>query len=132
MWEDFSITSNYAFEIPCYVFGDGNGVFYPNECYTAIQGTSMATPHASATLALIASAKPSLRGNVDALVDTLKQSATNVRGNTTQPVSATDTSLGDQSGIACTTGYCHLGGPPISDSDAYGAGLVDAARAVGA
>jgi len=129
-FEDFSITSNFAQEIPCFVFGPGNGVFYPDQCYTAIQGTSMATPHVSATLALIASAKPNLQGNVDALVDTLKHSARNVHGNTTQPVSATDTSAGDQSGVACATGYCHLGGDSISDADAYGAGLADAARAV--
>ena len=30
----------------------------------------------------------------------------------------------------CTSGYCHLGGPPISDSDAYGAGLIDLGQAV--
>jgi hypothetical protein len=27
-------------------------------------------------------------------------------------------------------GYCHLGGAAVSDADAYGAGLVDAQRAV--
>jgi hypothetical protein len=90
----------------------------------------MATPHVSATLALISSARPTLQGDVDALVAELKQSAQNVHGNTTQPVSATDTSAGDQSGEACSTGFCHLGGDPISDGDAYGAGLIDAARAV--
>src|SRR6185312_11751744 len=26
VWEDFSITSNFAFEIPCFVFGEGNDV----------------------------------------------------------------------------------------------------------
>jgi subtilisin family serine protease len=131
-FEDFSITSNFAQQIPCFVFEQGNGVFYPDQCYTSIQGTSMATPHVSATLALIASAQPDLQGNVDALVAKLKDSAEEVHGNTTQPVSATDTSAGDQSGLACTTGVCHLGGDAISDADAYGAGLVDAARAVGA
>ena len=129
-FEDFSITSNFAQEIPCVTFT--SGPFVPDQCYTSIQGTSMATPHASAALALIASADPGLRRNVDALVGTLKASARVVRGNTTPPVSATDTSPGDQSGIACDTGYCHLGGDPISDSDAYGAGVVDAGAAVGA
>jgi hypothetical protein len=33
--------------------------------------------------------------------------------------------------VPCPTGYCHLGGPPISSKDAYGAGIVDAKRAVG-
>jgi len=129
-FEDFSITSNFAQEIPCVTFT--SGPFVPDQCYSSIQGTSMATPHASAVLALIASADPGLRRNVDALVDALKGSARVVRGNTTQPVSATDMSPGDQSGIACDTGFCHLGGDPISDSDAYGAGVVDAGPAVGA
>jgi subtilisin family serine protease len=129
-FQDFSITSNFAQEIPCVTFT--NGPFPPDQCYTTIQGTSMATPHASAVLALIASADPDLRGNVDGLVDVLKGSARVVRGNTTQPVSATDLSPGDQSGVDCTTGFCHLGGDPISDADAFGAGVVDAANALGA
>jgi hypothetical protein len=38
-------------------------------------------------------------------------------------VSATDTSPGDLTGVACPTGHCHLGGAPISNRNAYGAGL---------
>jgi hypothetical protein len=129
-WEDFSITSNYAFEIPCYIIS-GNG-FPAGQCYTSIQGTSMATPHASAVLALIASARPSLQGDPGALVQALKDSARDVSGNTTPVLSATDKSGGDATGASCTTGYCHLGGPAVSDAEAYGAGIVDAAAAVGA
>ncbi len=124
-WEDFSITSNYALEIPCYVF-TGSSTFYNMECYTSIQGTSMATPHASAVLALIASVRPDARYIPDQLIYLLKASAQKIKGNTTQPLSAGDKSKGDLSGIACTTGYCHLGGLAISDKEAYGAGLVDA------
>src|SRR5262245_5916912 len=40
VWEDFSITSNWATGIPCYVFTSPDG-----QCYSSIQGTSMATPH---------------------------------------------------------------------------------------
>src|SRR5262249_7682640 len=116
--------------IPCYLIS-GNG-FPAGQCYTSIQGTSMATPHASAVLALIASAHAELRGNPRGLVQVLKDTAPDVHGNTTQVLSATDTSPGDANGLPCPTGYCHLGGPPVSDSDAYGAGIVDAARAVGA
>jgi hypothetical protein len=47
--------------------------------------------------------------------------------NLTPPVSATDTSAGDLTGVACPTGYCHLGGARIPDRDAYGAGLVNVA-----
>ncbi len=128
-WEDFSTTSNFAFEIPCYVF-DGGG-FPPDQCYSTIQGTSMATPHASAVVALIASANPRLQHRPDALISKLKASARTVRGNTTPGLLPTDFSPGDQSGIACDSGYCHLGGNAISDNEAYGAGVVDAARAVG-
>ena len=124
-WEDFSITSNWALEIPCY-FNLGPQ-FYPNECYSTIQGTSMATPHVSAVAALYASANPRLRHNPWALTVALKASAQHISGNKTQPLSATDTSAGDLTGVACPTGYCHLGGAAISDSEAFGAGLVDAA-----
>jgi subtilisin family serine protease len=129
VWEDFSITSNWALAIPCFTFT--SGPFYPGECYSTIQGTSMATPHVSAVLALIASARPSLRHHVNSLVDVLLSSAEDPGRNTTPGLSRTDTSVSDLTGKACPTGYCHLGGGAISNSDAYGAGLVDAAAAVG-
>jgi subtilisin family serine protease len=127
-YEDFSITSDWALQIPCYV--NLGPQFYPDTCYSIIQGTSMATPHASAVLALIASAHPRLAHNPAALVWLLKSTASSISGNATTAISATDTSPGDLSGVACPTGYCHLGGPRISDSDAYGAGLVDAEAGV--
>ena len=104
--------------------------FPANECYSTIQGTSMATPHASAVLALIASAKPQLAHNPNALVNQLTKTARKVKGNTTPGLSATDLSAGDSAGGTCPTGYCHLGGPAISDKEAYGAGIVNAAAAV--
>ena len=149
-WEDFSITSNWALEIPCVIF-DGSttdptgsippgyyGVptetgFDTDQCYGAIQGTSMATPHASATLALIVSAFPALRYDPKALVKFLKKTAvTPVKSltNTTPPLSATDTSNTDYTGLPCPGGYCHLGGKAIKSKEAYGAGLVNAANAV--
>ena len=127
-WEAFSTTSNWALEIPCYVFNGGG--FPANQCYSTIQGTSMATPHVSATVALIASAQPQIRHNPNELVVRLLSSARHVTGNTTPPLSATDTSPGDLTGVACTTGFCHLGGPAINDWDAYGVGIVDAGAAV--
>jgi hypothetical protein len=128
-YEDFSITSDWALEIPCY---DGLSApqFYAGHCYSTIQGTSMATPHASAVLALLASTHPWLAHNAGALVGMLKGGAQHVWGNTTPPLSATDTSAGDRTGLLCPTGYCHLGGPAIPDWEAYGAGLVNAASAV--
>jgi hypothetical protein len=52
---------------------------------------------------------------------------TNVH-NLTRVLSATDTSGGDLTGGSCPTGYCHLGRARVSDREAYGAGLVNAAR----
>ena len=128
-YEDFSITSNWALEIPCAYFAPPTQ-FYPYECYSTIQGTSMATPHVSAVLALIASTHPRLRHRPEALVRLLKDGAREVRGNTMRPLSARDTSPGDRTGVACPTGYCHLGGEAIEDEEAYGAGLVDARAAL--
>jgi subtilisin family serine protease len=59
-WQTFSTTSNWAVEIPCYTFTTGSG-FPQGQCYSTIQGTSMAAPHAAAAVALIASEHPSLR-----------------------------------------------------------------------
>ncbi len=126
VWEDFSTTSNWAVEIPCFIFSAGSG-FPENQCYTAIQGTSMAAPHVSAALALVASAHPSLRDNPSGLVGRLKALANHKVNNLTQVTSAKDTSAADLDGSACPTGYCHLGGTRVSNRDAYGRGLVNVA-----
>ncbi|MGZ4612264.1 MAG: S8 family serine peptidase [Kineosporiaceae bacterium] len=124
VWETFSITSNWAVEIPCYTFTAVPG-FPPGECYSTIQGTSMATPHVSAALALIASAHPALRHKPPLIVSRLLRLANDNVHNSTKVLSAGDTSPADLTGAACPTGYCHLGGARISDADAYGAGLVN-------
>lgn len=124
-WEDFSTTSNYALEIPCIYFVDFLG-FTDYQCYSTIQGTSMAAPHVSAVLAIIASEIPGLRHKPDQLVNHLKTHTTRVSGNTTTAVSATDFSPMDRTDAECPGAFCHLGGAIISDADAYGAGLVDA------
>jgi len=128
-WQDFSITSDWAIEIPCVVF-EGFPGFPDDHCYSTIQGTSMATPHVSAVLALMASANSQLRHNPRELIRNLRIGAQQIRGNKTPPLSPRDVSPGDATGVACPTGYCHLGGPAIPDSEAYGAGLVDALNAL--
>jgi len=147
-WQDFTITSNSALAIPCVIF-DGTSTdptdpanyygvptrsgFDGDQCYTAMQGTSMAVPHVAAVLALIASAHPELAGQPAKLVKFLKSKAvTPFRSlvNATPPLSATDASNTDLTGEPCTDGFCHLGGKAIKVKEAFGAGLVNAAKAV--
>ena len=127
VWEDFNITSNFATQIPCFTFASGSG-FPQGECYTAIQGTSMAAPHVVGAFALSASAHRGLRKHPAALIAWVKARANDNVHNLTRALSATDTSGGDLTGGSCPTGYCHLEGARISDRNAYGAGLVSAAR----
>ncbi len=126
-WQVFSTTSNWAVEIPCFTFTTGSG-FPQGECYSTIQGTSMAAPQVVGSLALIASAHPSLRKHPGALIARMKRLANDNVHNYTRAISRTDTSPGDLSGLPCDIGFCHLSGPRISDSDAYGAGLVNVAH----
>ena len=126
VWQDFNITSNWATQIPCFVLTAPG--FPQGECYTAIQGTSMAAPHVVGAMALSASAHRGLRKHPAALIAWVKARANDDVRNRTRALSATDTSGGDLTGGSCPTGYCHLEGPRISDRDAYGAGMVSAAR----
>ncbi len=128
-WEDFSITSNYATEIPCFTFSS-DPVFPNNQCYAIIQGTSMATPHVSAVAAIALSLHPAAWKQPAALLTILQHSGDILTGNKTPPVSAPDTSAGDTGGAACTGGWCHLGGPAILNIEAYGKyGFIDAFKA---
>jgi subtilisin family serine protease len=133
-FQTFSTTSNVApatgAEVPCFTFVGGG--FPRNQCYSTIQGTSMAAPHVVAAIALVASAHPEWRGNVDALVNRLKATA-HMPNNHTPGLAYNDHSPGDlrsEYPDRCTTGWCHLGGAAISDRDAYGAGLINVGAAV--
>jgi subtilisin family serine protease len=125
----FSTTSNWGLEVPCFTLLPRQG-FRADQCYTVLQGTSMAAPHVAAVAGLIASTDRDARGRPDRLERLLKSSARDVSGNETRALDPNDQSPGDRTGIACATGYCHLGGPRIPDSEVYGAGVVDARRAV--
>ncbi len=134
VWEDFSTISNWSVDIPCVSFIALFG-FVDGECYNSIQGTSMATPHVSAVAALIATAFPAQARHKPSVIKqrlgttTFKHSSPH-GWNATPPVSATDTSAADQTGDTCPGGWCHLGGAAIKDSEAYGAGIVNADRAI--
>ncbi|HEV3014961.1 MAG TPA: S8 family serine peptidase, partial [Actinomycetota bacterium] len=71
-WQVFSTTSNWAVQIPCFTVTTGSG-FPQGECYSTIQGTSMAAPQVAGSLALVASAHPSLRKRPGALISRLKR-----------------------------------------------------------
>jgi hypothetical protein len=85
----------------------------------------MAAPQAVGVLALILSAHSELSGNPSGLVSLLKANAT-AGNNATPALSATDTSPGDATGVACPTAYCHFGAGAVPNSEAYGAGVVSA------
>ena len=88
----------------------------------------MAAPQVVGSLALIASAHKSLRKHPGALLARLKRLGNDNVHNYTRAISRTDTSPGDLTGLPCDIGFCHLEGPRISDSDAYGVGLVNVAH----
>ena len=99
-----------------------------------LQGTSMSAPNLTGVAALVMSEEHSLKGRPDALLKRLQRTARHGMVNETGPNSA-DTGP-SKAGVACATGYCHVQfyprgkGNPISFSDAYGAGMVNAAEAV--
>lgn len=128
VYQSFSTTSNWALEIPCYDLSSIPG--FTTDCYTSIQGTSMSSPHVAGGMAQILSARPDLRRAPKQLLKHAKMYARQLTNNKTTALSATDTSPGDRTGVDCTTGYCHLGGPAISNNHAYGAGMIDTYEAI--
>jgi subtilisin family serine protease len=96
-----------------------------------LQGTSMSSPNAAGVAALVLSARPGLRNRPDALVGRLERNARDDVVNYMGPNDPANTAP-SLSGVPCATGFCHLDqAHAISAADAYGAGLVDAAAAVG-
>src|SRR4029453_14080932 len=102
-------TSNWAVEIPCFTFTTGSG-FYEGECYSTIQGTSMAAPQVVGSLALIASPHPPLRKHPGALITRLKRLANDGPHNYTTAIRVGDTSPGELVPEPCETGLLLPGG----------------------
>jgi subtilisin family serine protease len=114
--------------------------FLTFSCFTAngaafgwLQGTSMSAPNATGVAALALSAHAM---TPDQLLAHLQATARTDMVNGTGPNDPRDKGT-DFFGTACTTGWCHLdfypggSGNPIKFSDAYGAGIVNAAAAIG-
>jgi subtilisin family serine protease len=94
-----------------------------------LQGTSMSSPEVAGVSALVLSAKPALRESPDALATRLTSTARTSVTNHTGISSASKGAAWD--GTPCGTGFCHVDwSNPVSNADAYGAGIVNAAAAV--
>ena len=128
-WQDFSTTSNWALEIPCFTITGGRLPGRPVllDDPGHVDGDAARVGGAGADRQRQAEPARTTRTR---LVKQLTRTASTAKGNTTPGLSATDLSGGDSAGGTCTTGYCHLGGPAIPDKEAYGAGIVNAATAV--
>lgn len=95
-----------------------------------LQGTSMSSPNATGVAALTLAAHHSLQGNPDGLLARLQNTARTTMVNIMGPNDPSNTAP-SAAGAACATGYCHVDrDSPISFGDAYGAGIVDAGKAV--
>ena len=96
-----------------------------------LQGTSMSSPNATGVGALTLAAHPELQGNPDALLAHLQDTARTDMVNETGPNDQFNIAP-SLAGAPCPTGWCHLkfGAGLISNSDAYGAGMVNAGAAV--
>lgn len=95
-----------------------------------LQGTSMSSPNAVGVAALTLAAHPDLQGNPDGLLARLQATA---RTNMVNYMGPNDPNnfAPSAAGVPCTTGWCHVERDnPISFSDAYGAGMVNAGAAV--
>ena len=106
---------------------------YDGATFGWFQGTSMSSPQVAGVAALTLAAKPALQEHPDQLAAQLKGTARSGLVNHTGKSSASTGPAWD--GTPCGTGYCHVtfatSGPnAISSSQAYGAGMVDAAAAV--
>jgi subtilisin family serine protease len=95
-----------------------------------LQGTSMSSPNAVGVAALTLAAHPELRGNPDGLLARLAATARTDMVNYMGPNDPANT-LPDAAGVPCGNGFCHINeSAPIAFTDAYGAGIVNAAAAV--
>ncbi|MGD0166494.1 MAG: S8 family serine peptidase [Gaiellaceae bacterium] len=111
---------------------------YNSDCFTIggqgfawSQGTSMAAPDVAGVAVLVLATHPRLQNNPDALLNHLQQTARDNVTNHTGPNDPDNTTPDIDGYASCDTGYCHLDFQhPISSTDAYGAGIVDAGDAV--
>lgn len=69
--------------------GSGVRSAYPTNSYASLSGTSMASPHVAGAVALLWSARPLLKNNIDLTEQILNQAADHVSNSTCDPLGTT-------------------------------------------
>jgi hypothetical protein len=96
-----------------------------------LQGTSMSSPNATGVAALALAAHHGLQGHPDDLLARLQGTARTNMVNYMGPNDPANTA-NSTTGLPCAEGWCHIKlDSPIAFAYAYGAGMVDAGKAVG-
>jgi subtilisin family serine protease len=112
--------------------GSGIRSSVPGGGYALADGTSMAGPHVAGLVALLWSARPDLRGDLQASEDIIRHTATPTQVTaacpTTPPPAASD--LISQLAAASSPPACACGGVTGTPNNVYGWGEIDALRAV--
>ena len=128
-WEAFSIASNWALEVPCFLLARGTAPGQPVLQHHPgdVDGDPARVGRAGPDRQRQAEprAQPGWAGQAAPRRRRARPRATPRRGYRRPTFPVVTRPVG-----TCTTGYCHLGGPAIPERTATGAGIVNAATAV--
>jgi subtilisin family serine protease len=112
--------------------GDGIRSSVPGGDYRSASGTSMAGPHVTGLVALLWSARPDLRGDIEATQEIIRRSARPVPVSAvcSPPQQPPSNKLLAQIVAAMDAEVCACGGVSGTPNNVYGWGEIDALRAV--